>query len=141
MYFNDSFLEGMRNYCTLELLNHVLDKVKVKENNHKDAIWSLTDFILSNKDDVINIMNVVLAFLYNGGYIIYNNRLYSKILDFSVTEKELLGVKFSISKGEYAEETQLIAKIKEDGMMSEEELGVLYDPWMKTVFVIRDVVE
>lgn len=42
-------------------------------------------------------------------------------------------------KGEYAEETQLIAKVKEDGRLSDEELGILYDPWMKSDFEMRGV--
>lgn len=113
LYIGKSVLDDLMNVCSRkllwEVLNDLADTGKVIYSNdvkqHPTKFWQIDADYLSVKSQVsvINKLQVVFAFINVGGVV------------------ELFGQKFI--------DSSILAILQNKGLISEEELAILNDPW------------
>lgn len=89
-FISDDIRKGMLNICNDKLINSVYDdfrKIGVISERNSDQkpkqVWSLTNYLnLESKSSLSDKIEVSLAFLWNKGIIIYNEKPYDTVMDF-----------------------------------------------------------
>lgn len=111
LFITQEIENRMRVFCSEELIKHVFDDfskhavIKLRKETKKPSkVWNITNYIHDDTINIINKMNVVLSFIQCGGIVQFNGH-------------------------DYFDTSNPLAVIKACGLIDEEQLGILNDPW------------
>lgn len=115
LFLSSSFVEGLCRHCSSRLLLEVFTKF-IEENNkielnntHPNYSWKLIDFISNPSCPKRDLINVVVAFAYLGGFLMFDDGV---IIQGDTNVLSSLLNKEHITKDDYDNYTYLVYKAR-----------------------------